>query len=105
MSLLEDSMYHFYRSLLSEARFSDVNISGPDTGRRVLMSMPQEKETANLCFVRLEDADGVGEHAALLIQEQLAKKPDAAIVFPTGNTPLPMYSALRAGSKGLWAQS
>jgi len=47
-------------------------------------------------------AEEVALEAARLVALQLAQKPDSSIVFPTGNTPLPMYAALREMSGLDW---
>jgi len=60
--------------------------------------MSPERETESLAgvrFVRLPNANAVGEQAALMVADQLANKPNSTLVFPTGKTPLPLYQALR----------
>lgn len=46
-------------------------------------------------YVCLPDAQAVGVCAADWVARTLQDSPQAVLVFPTGNTPLPMYEALR----------
>lgn len=89
-------MYDFDRSLLRAARrVSSVN--GEKAGTQVNMQPVgvMEKPLDGTRFIRLRNADEVGQYAAQLVAEQLEHKPNCSIVFPTGKTPLPMYAALR----------
>ena len=63
---------------------------------------PDTREARILCK---ESAAEVGLEAARLVASQLEQKPDASIVFPTGNTPLPMYAALREMSGLNWSRA
>jgi glucosamine-6-phosphate deaminase len=67
--------------------------------------MVKESATTGLRLIHHQNATAVGLAAAQLVAEQLQQKPDSSIVFPTGNTPLPMYSALRTLSKVDWGHS
>ena len=67
--------------------------------------MVKESATTGLRLIHHQNATAVGLAAAQLVAEQLQQKPDASIVFPTGNTPLPMYKALRTLSNVNWRQS
>lgn len=51
--------------------------------------------SGGVTFVRENDADAVGRKAAELVADQLDEKANSTFIFPTGNTPLPMYKALR----------
>ncbi|MGE0201677.1 MAG: 6-phosphogluconolactonase [Candidatus Melainabacteria bacterium] len=51
---------------------------------------------ANVNWYTMADPEEVGQKAARLIKAQLNRKPDSVLVFPTGNTPIPMYACLRA---------
>ncbi len=51
--------------------------------------------TSGIRWLQESGSDAFGEHAADLVAAQLQEKPNATLVFPTGNTPLPMYQALR----------
>lgn len=55
--------------------------------------------------VETRDAGSMGRVAAALVADQLRAKPGSVLVFPTGNTPLPMYEALRADKSIHWANS
>ncbi len=66
--------------------------------------MPAQR-TGNVQFVRKNSADAVGLEAADRVAAQLVSKPDSTLVFPTGNTPLPMYKALRHMPHLNWKQS
>lgn len=63
------------------------------------------KADGGVRFIQLPNADAVGQKAALLVADLLVKKPNAAIVFPTGSTPLPMYQALRHMTHVHWENS
>ncbi len=52
----------------------------------------------------VDTAQAVGDAAADTVIETLKIKPDAVIVFPTGNTPLPMYAELRKADLD-WSRS
>jgi len=67
--------------------------------------MVKESATTGLRLIHHQNAAAVGLAAAQLVAEQLQQKPDASIVFPTGNTPLPMYSALRTLPDVNWQYS
>lgn len=60
---------------------------------------------AGISLIRAESAAHVGEQAATLVTEQLRQKPASIIVFPTGNTPKPMYEFLRRTPAPLWRDS
>ncbi|MEB3286724.1 MAG: 6-phosphogluconolactonase [Vampirovibrionales bacterium] len=47
----------------------------------------------------------VGHMAASLIAQQLNETPDSVFIFPTGNTPKPMYEALRSMPGLNWRQA
>lgn len=64
-----------------------------------------ERQIGGVRFVQCEDNEAVGRAAAELVEKTLLQKPDASIVFPTGNTPLRMYQALRRTPYSLWARS
>lgn len=56
-------------------------------------------------FINTIDRNAVGLRAAWMVQAQLNSKPDSSIVFPTGNTPLPMYEALGRIRNLDWSRS
>lgn len=56
-------------------------------------------------FVQRPDNESVGAEAAERVVETLQNWPDASLVFPTGNTPLRMYQALRRTPYRLWEKS
>jgi glucosamine-6-phosphate deaminase len=101
-------MYHFYRALLSEVR-RIPRLVGVTSGRQVQIGMiPKDdmaEAMAGVRLVHLSNAAEVGHQAALIVAEQLSEKPDSAIIFPTGNTPLPMYEALRNMPEIPWEHS
>jgi glucosamine-6-phosphate deaminase len=63
------------------------------------------KKVSGVRFIQCVNDEAVGREAAELVEQTLRQKPNAAIVFPTGNTPLRMYQALRRTPYSLWAQS
>ncbi len=64
-----------------------------------------DSRSTGIRFLVKENAPAVGQQAAILVAEQLCRKPDSSIVFPTGNTPLPLYQSLR-GANGIdWHQA
>ena len=73
---------------------------------RVHFGMGEESnKVSGVQFVKCESDEAVGFKAASLVEQTLQRKPDASIVFPTGNTPLRMYQALRRTPYRLWDQS
>lgn len=52
------------------------------------------QEAGSIRLVRKNNPEAVGLEAAGMVANQLVEKPDSTLVFPTGNTPLPMYKAL-----------
>jgi glucosamine-6-phosphate deaminase len=67
--------------------------------------MALSEKQAGVRLVREADTEAVGGRAAALVARRLAENPEASIVFPTGNTPRPMYRALR-NEPGLdWSRS
>ena len=65
----------------------------------------QGKNKVAVRFVPCQNDEAAGREAALLVARTLRQKPHAAIVFPTGNTPLPMYRFLRRMPSSLWVHS
>lgn len=53
----------------------------------------------------LESKQAVGQMAALLIAQQIQEKPKSVFIFPTGNTPKPMYASLRGMQDLSWRQT
>jgi glucosamine-6-phosphate deaminase len=94
-------MYHLYRSLLKDAQRPHGPIGLERDGLVQFIQQPDqlgmvtEHVSAGVRLMTKKNADAVGHEAATLVAEQLAKKPDSSIVFPTGKTPLPLYKALR----------
>jgi glucosamine-6-phosphate deaminase len=67
--------------------------------------MALSEKQAGVRLVREADTEAVGGRAAALVARRLAENPESSIVFPTGNTPRPMYRALR-NEPGLdWSRS
>ncbi len=54
---------------------------------------------AHVEFITADSPQAVGQKAAALVRDALVAKPNASIVFPTGETPKPMYAALRQLTK------
>jgi glucosamine-6-phosphate deaminase len=50
---------------------------------------------AGIRFVQGKNSEAVGLYAARLIADCVQKKPASNLVFPTGNTPKPLYKILR----------
>jgi glucosamine-6-phosphate deaminase len=100
-------MYHQYRSHYSEAVRPDGSPGQLWPKPRALerSGMAKEHSGAGLRIVRKENAAAVGQEAAEIVAEHLTRKPDSAIVFPTGKTPLPMYRALRSMPRIEWSHS
>lgn len=67
--------------------------------------MALSEKQAGVRFIREADAEAVGRRAAALVARWLAENPETSIVFPTGNTPGPMYRALRNMSGLSWERS
>lgn len=65
----------------------------------------ENKPVSGVRFIQRPNDEAVGQEAARLVEQTLQQKPNASIVFPTGNTPLRMYQALRRTPYSLWAQS
>jgi glucosamine-6-phosphate deaminase len=107
-------MYDFYRTVyttVSGASAFPVLVDAA-LARQAEFGMTSDNQQersahplAKPCFIRLADAQAVGQQAALMVAGQLRKKPESSIVFPTGNTPLPMYAALRAMPNVDWSKS
>jgi glucosamine-6-phosphate deaminase len=103
-------MYHLYRSLINETQRPHGPIGPQWDGQLRLhqsdpLGMEKEQVSAGIRLTIKESADAVGRSAANLVAEQLAKKPNASIVFPTGKTPLPLYNALRDMPQINWSES
>lgn len=64
-----------------------------------------DSQERGVCFIERANDEAVGQNAADLVEKTLREKPNASIVFPTGNTPLRMYQALRRTPYSLWAQA
>jgi glucosamine-6-phosphate deaminase len=60
---------------------------------------------SGICFIERPSEEAVGREAAETVEKTLKQKPNASIVFPTGNTPLRMYQALRRTPYSLWSQA
>jgi glucosamine-6-phosphate deaminase len=70
------------------------------------MTAEQKKQPqVNTHFIQLANSEAVGQKAARMVVEQLDAKPDSSFVFPTGKTPLPLYSALRHMPELNWSKS
>lgn len=100
-------MYHQYRSLFSEAARPDgpQGQTWPKPRALKRSGMSKELSCAGIRIVRKKNAAAVGQEAAGIVAGQLSLKPESAIVFPTGKTPLPMYKALRGMSQIDWSHS
>jgi glucosamine-6-phosphate deaminase len=61
--------------------------------------------SSQITWHKLDSPSAVGELAAKKIADCLLQKPNAVIAFPTGNTPLPMYRALRENLAINWQLS
>jgi glucosamine-6-phosphate deaminase len=53
------------------------------------------RQMNGVTFMNAGSPQAMGQMAARIIQEQLAKKPETVLVIPTGKTPQPLYAALR----------
>lgn len=69
------------------------------------VGMAKQELQSGLQWLQLANPDMVGQKAAELVAFQLAEKPNSALVFPTGKTPLPMYAHLRQTSGINWEKS
>ena len=115
-------MYHLYRSHPNRTHISDrplLNTRGgfsrlgrsqsiaeaTDTTALTTPNNHPETHPAGIRFVLKENAEAVGQEAAVLVAQQLCRKPDSSIVFPTGNTPIPLYQALREAQSLDWQAS
>lgn len=67
--------------------------------------MGMETVVDGIRFVHYQNAEEVGRQAALIVADQLERKPNSTLVFPTGKTPLPMYAALRRMPELHWESS
>jgi glucosamine-6-phosphate deaminase len=67
--------------------------------------MTQKNTLQGIHWVDLPDSESVGKQAASIVAEQLSQKPDSALVFPTGKTPIPMYTHLRNMDGINWEKS
>ena len=65
----------------------------------------KSRQVQGVRFVQADSADNVGRFAADLVRQQLQAQKDSTIVFPTGNTPKPMYARLREMPGLDWSQS
>lgn len=68
-------------------------------------TMSQAPFARGLQWLKLPTAEAVAQQAASIIADQLAQKPNASLVFPTGNTPLGMYAQLRQRNDINWEKS
>ncbi len=67
--------------------------------------MAEQKLATGVRFIPLPNIEAVAEQAAALVARQLTEKPNSALVFPTGKTPLPLYAQLRAMNDINWEKS
>lgn len=85
----------------------------PLFGAQFLSSLPFSKHRSGVKILAVPPNNTmgvtVGKTMQQLVAEQLKQKPDSVFVFPTGNTPLSGYQALRdmgkQGEKLDWSQS
>ena len=63
------------------------------------------QKVGGIQFLECNSGESVCLEAAAMVEQLLQEKPNASIVFSTGNTPLRMYQALRKTPYSVWAQS
>lgn len=61
-----------------------------------MFSDSSKTKSSGIQLIAVESPQAMGLKAADLVAEQLRRKPDSILVFPTGKTPQPLYSRLKA---------
>lgn len=97
-------MYHLDNTALKDRRLS-VSVDTEQTDLIQVSMAKHELQNAAPQWLQLASAELVGQKAAELIALQLDSKPNSSLVFPTGNTPLPMYKHLRQMAGINWEKS